>query len=80
MKGSAPLLLLAPLCLAMAAASPARAEPVKTAEPPVPRITGLRLLDDTITRLGGNGDNWHTTWAADACSTPACPTASARRA
>jgi hypothetical protein len=30
-----------------------------------PRITGAVLRDDTIQRLGGNGDNWYSTWAAD---------------
>jgi hypothetical protein len=29
------------------------------------RVTGAVLRDDTIQRLGGNGDNWHATWAAD---------------
>jgi hypothetical protein len=29
------------------------------------RITGATLRDDTIQRLGGNGDNWYSTWAAD---------------
>jgi hypothetical protein len=29
------------------------------------KIKGLRRLDDTIARLGGTGDNWHMTWAAD---------------
>jgi hypothetical protein len=28
-------------------------------------IRALQRLDDTILRLGGSGDNWHTTWAAD---------------
>jgi hypothetical protein len=28
-------------------------------------IRGLRRLDDTIARLGGNGDNWHMSWTAD---------------
>ena len=28
-------------------------------------ITGIRRLDETIHRMGGRGDNWHTTWAAD---------------
>ncbi len=28
-------------------------------------ITGMRRLDETIHRMGGRGDNWHTTWAAD---------------
>ena len=27
--------------------------------------TGIRRLDNTIHRMGGRGDNWHTTWAAD---------------
>jgi hypothetical protein len=29
------------------------------------RITSATLRDDTIQRLGGNGDNWYATWAAD---------------
>ena len=28
-------------------------------------ITGMRRLDATIHRMGGRGDNWHTTWAAN---------------
>jgi hypothetical protein len=35
------------------------------AEPPAAKIIGLRRLDETIARLGGNGDNWHMTWTAD---------------
>jgi hypothetical protein len=30
-----------------------------------PRVTGLRRREDTTLRLGGVGDNFHTTWAAD---------------
>ena len=29
------------------------------------RITGIRRLDETIHRMGGEGDNWYTTWAAN---------------
>lgn len=29
------------------------------------KVRGLRRLDETTLRLGGNGDNWHMTWAAD---------------
>ena len=29
------------------------------------KITRAVLRDDTILRLGGNGDNWFTTWASD---------------
>ena len=29
------------------------------------KIKSLRRLDDTILRLGGVGDNWHMSWAAD---------------
>ncbi|HOF39119.1 MAG TPA: hypothetical protein PLD73_03530 [Candidatus Hydrogenedentes bacterium] len=29
------------------------------------RIDHLERLDDTTLRLGGNGDNWHMTWADD---------------
>jgi hypothetical protein len=35
------------------------------AEPSPARIKGLRRLDDTIARLGGNGDNWHMSWTSD---------------
>ena len=28
-------------------------------------ITGIRRFDETIHRMGGRGDNWHTTWAAN---------------
>jgi hypothetical protein len=35
------------------------------AEPRPARIKGLRRLDDTIARLGGNGDNWHMSWMDD---------------
>ena len=28
-------------------------------------IKGIRRLEDTTLRLGGTGDNWHTTWAND---------------
>jgi len=29
------------------------------------RIVGIRRLDETLRRTGGNGDNWHMTWAED---------------
>ncbi len=29
------------------------------------RITGIRRLDETTIRFGGNGDNWHMSWAND---------------
>jgi hypothetical protein len=29
------------------------------------QIHSLKRLDDTTLRLGGNGDNWHMTWARD---------------
>jgi len=29
------------------------------------RISGIRRLDETIHRMGGIGDNWHMTWAAN---------------
>ena len=31
----------------------------------MPAITGMLRLDETIHRMGGRGDNWHTTWAAN---------------
>jgi hypothetical protein len=34
-------------------------------EPPAAKIVGLRRLDETVARLGGNGDNWHMSWTAD---------------
>ena len=38
--------------------------PASGADAPL-RIKSLRRLDDTIVRLGGNGDNWPMSWAAD---------------
>jgi len=32
---------------------------------PAPRIKSLHRADDTIRRFGGEGDNWHMSWAAD---------------
>src|SRR4051794_3567167 len=58
----AAVLFLSLLCVLAAAL--ARADPPGRAKAPAPAIRGLRLLDETITRLGGNGDNWHMTWAA----------------
>jgi len=29
------------------------------------KITGIRMLDETIHRMGGEGDNWYSTWAAN---------------
>ena len=58
---NAAMTFIGPLCLMVAAA--VQADPAESA--PVPRIRGLRLLDETITRLGGNGDNWHMSWAND---------------
>jgi hypothetical protein len=34
-------------------------------EPPDDKIVGLRRLEETVARLGGNGDNWHMSWTAD---------------
>ena len=31
----------------------------------MPRIKGIRRIDDTTIRFGGNGDNWHMSWAND---------------
>ena len=30
-----------------------------------PKVTGARRLENTIARLGGDGDNWHMTWLGD---------------
>src|SRR5262245_34103924 len=30
-----------------------------------PKVIGARRLDNTIARLGGDGDNWHMTWLSD---------------
>src|SRR5687768_13655744 len=35
------------------------------AEPAAVRIKGLRRLEETVARLGGNGDNWHMSWTSD---------------
>src|SRR5688572_20396739 len=35
------------------------------AEPASPKIKGLRRLEETVARLGGNGDNWHMSWTSD---------------
>ena len=35
------------------------------AEPAPVRIKSLKRLDDTIHRFGGEGDNWHMSWAVD---------------
>jgi len=29
------------------------------------KISAIKRLDETILRLGGNGDNWHMSWAND---------------
>ncbi|MGH7144130.1 MAG: DUF4185 domain-containing protein [Planctomycetota bacterium] len=29
------------------------------------KIAGLRRIESSLRRLGGNGDNWHMTWASD---------------
>src|SRR5437667_2821375 len=29
------------------------------------RIKGLRRIEDTVARLGGEGDNWHMSWTND---------------
>ena len=34
------------------------------AQPPV-KIKEVRRLENTVARLGGDGDNWHMTWTAD---------------
>ncbi len=35
------------------------------AEPAPAKITGLKRLEDTVARLGGDGDNWHMSWTSD---------------
>jgi hypothetical protein len=39
--------------------------PLSAKEPAPVKIQEVRRLEDTIARLGGNGDNWHMTWCAD---------------
>ena len=34
-------------------------------EPSPTKVTGARRLENTIARLGGDGDNWHMTWLSD---------------
>ena len=41
------------------------AGPAPAARPPAVRIKSLRRLEDTVIRVGGIGDNWHMSWAAD---------------
>ena len=40
---------------------------VRAAEPSRPpvKIKEVRRLENTVARLGGDGDNWHMTWTAD---------------
>ena len=47
------------LALAAVAAVPPAILPRK------PRIRSIKRLEETTLRLGGTGDNWHTTWAKD---------------
>jgi len=35
------------------------------AEPPPARIKGVHRMEETVARLGGEGDNWHMTWTSD---------------
>ena len=37
---------------------------VESPRPPV-KIKEVRRLENTVARLGGDGDNWHMTWTAD---------------
>jgi hypothetical protein len=59
-----PVALVAAL-LAAGVTAVGAAGPADPGAKPPPAIRRLRLLDESITRLGGNGDNWHMTWAAD---------------
>src|SRR5262249_28722414 len=36
-----------------------------TKTPPAASVKGLRRLENTVARLGGDGDNWHMTWTSD---------------
>ena len=54
MKRSAGVTLLLLCCLTAARAAE-----------PAPRVKSLKRLDDTLHRIGGEGDNWHMSWAAD---------------
>src|SRR3954453_8619973 len=40
---------------------------VRAADPsrPFVKIKEARRLENTVARLGGDGDNWHMTWTAD---------------
>src|SRR3954453_8867509 len=40
---------------------------VRAADPsrPFVKIKEARRLEDTVARLGGDGDNWHMTWLSD---------------
>jgi hypothetical protein len=40
-------------------------EHVPAAEGRPSKIKGLRRLEETVVRLGGNGDNWHMSWTGD---------------
>jgi hypothetical protein len=51
------LIWLAYLCVGCVCCRAADLAPVK--------IKSLRRLEDTVTRLGGDGDNWHSTWTND---------------
>jgi len=35
------------------------------AKPASVKIKEVRRLEDTVARLGGDGDNWHMSWAGD---------------
>jgi hypothetical protein len=37
----------------------------RAAEPVPVKIKEVRRLEDTVARLGGDGDNWYSTWTSD---------------
>jgi hypothetical protein len=40
-------------------------DPPRKAQPTPVKIKHLRRLENTVARLGGDGDNWHMTWTSD---------------
>ena len=57
--------MIRPTVVALAVALALWADAGAFAQEQNAKIQSLKLLDDTILRLGGNGDNWHMSWAAD---------------
>src|SRR6188472_4515613 len=53
--------LIAVVCCIIAGVGVRAAEPLHA---PV-KIKEVHRLENTVARLGGDGDNWHMTWTAD---------------